>query len=98
MTTENQAVETVKELFGAHPEDLISPIKSASDALIWLEEIFSTIQKEALNERNGYRIRNLAQAGAYLASDMGNHVGCLHENYFERLKVAGVVPPGVKPA
>ena len=62
------AVKTCQDLFGEHPEDVISPIKSASDAFDWLEELFNTIKTEALNERNGYRIKHLAEMGAYLAS------------------------------
>lgn len=48
-----EQVAIVKELFDAHPEDVISPINSAAEALTWLEEIFATIKKEAINERNG---------------------------------------------
>lgn len=88
----NPSVEIVKELFGEHPEDVISPIKSAADTLGWLEEVFITIKNEALIERNGCRIRQLAEAGAYLAMDMSNYAGCQYETYINRLKDAGVVP------
>jgi hypothetical protein len=79
-------------LFGAHPEDVVTPIKSAADALGWLEEIFKTIQYEALKERNGHRIQQLAAAGSYLAADMGNYAGCQYETMIERLRKASVVP------
>ena len=85
------SVETCRSLFGEHPEDVISPIKSAADALSWLEELFHTIEREALNERNGYRIKHLAEMGAYLALDMGNYAGCQHETMIDRLRNAGVV-------
>lgn len=87
----NPSVETCRSLFGEHPEDVISPIKSAADALSWLEELFHTIEREALNERNGYRIKHLAEMGAYLALDMGNYAGCQHETMIDRLRNAGVV-------
>lgn len=86
------SVEACRSLFGEHPEDLISPIHSAADALSWLEEILNTIAREALDGRNGYRIKHLAEAGAYLALDMGNYAGHFHETVIARLRDAGVVP------
>ena len=91
--TTNPSVEIVKQLFGDHPEDIVSPIKSAAEALSWLEELFKTIEQEALQERNGYRIKELAAMGAYLALDMGNYAGHVHETYIDRLQTAGVVGP-----
>lgn len=88
--TPNEAA--CRSLFGEHPEDVISPIKSAADALGWLEELFNTIKREALNERSGFRIKHLAEAGAYLAADIGNFADCQHETMIERLRTAGVVP------
>lgn len=85
-TTPNEAACRI--LFGEHPEDVISPIKCAADALGWLEEILKTIQSEALQERNGHRIRQLAEAGAYLAADMSNYAGCQHETMIARLRSA----------
>lgn len=90
-TAKISSVEIVKKLFGDHPEDVISPIKSASDALGWLEELFKTIEKEALEERNGYRIKELAAMGAYLALDVGNYSSHMHETYIYRLQAAEVI-------
>lgn len=91
VAAKNPSVETCRNLFGENPEDVISPIKSAADTLTWLEEIFITIKNEALNERNGYRIKHLAEVGAYLALDMSNYAGCQHEAMIDRLRNAGVV-------
>ena len=58
-TTQHPATEPVevcRNLFGEHPADVISPIKSAADALSWLEELFRTISKDALDERKGHQI------------------------------------------
>ena len=87
----NPSVEACRSLFGEHPEDVISPINSAAEALMWLEEILRTIIREALDEHNGYRIKRLAEAGAYLALDMGNYAECQHETMIDRLRTAGVV-------
>jgi hypothetical protein len=88
------SVGIVKDLFDAHPEDVISPINSAAEALTWLEEIFDTIKKEALDGRNGYRIQRLAAAGAYIAADMGDYADHMYKNYLERLQIAGAVASG----
>lgn len=82
---------SVEELFGAHPEDVISPIKSAAETLSWLEEIFRTIARETLIERSECRINALAEMGAYLASDIGNYVDSEHEKYRDCLQKAGVI-------
>lgn len=82
------SIKAVRSLFGAHPEEVISPIKSAADALLWVEEILRTISREAMDERNGCRIKNLADAGAHLASDVGNFAGHAHETMIEHLSTA----------
>ena len=87
----NPSVEACRSLFGEHPEDVIAPINSASDTLYWLEEIFKTISREALDARAGYRIKHLAEAGAYLAFDIANFTDCQHETMIDRLRNAGVV-------
>jgi hypothetical protein len=91
-TTCKTGVAACRNLFGEHPEDVISPINSAAEALFWLEELFLTIAREALDERNGYRIKHLAEMGAYLASDVGNYAGYQHETMIDRLRNAGIVP------
>lgn len=87
-------IEVVKAVFGDHPEGVIGVINSAADALQWLEEILQTISREALDERKGYRIKRLAEAGAHLAQDMGDYTGCRHEEMMAKLREAGVAFPG----
>lgn len=79
-----------KEMFGEMPEDVISPINSASDALFWLDAIFTAIKKEAEGGCNLIQIRLLAEAGAYLAMDYGNFAGCQHETMLRSLKAQGL--------
>jgi hypothetical protein len=88
------AVENAKELFGEHPEDVISSINGAAEALGWLEEIFATIKNEADDARNRGRIKKLAAAGEYLAFDYANFTACKHEEYRDRLKAAGLIDSG----
>ena len=87
----NPSVEICLSLFGEHPEDVISPIRSAADALSWVGELFTIIEREALNERNGFRIKRLAEMGAYLALDIGNYADSQHGAMIDRLRSAGLV-------
>lgn len=88
--------EACRELFGAHPEDVLIPIKTAEDALGWLEEILNTIVRIAVESRApcSPRIQALAEAGRYLAMDMGNFVGCEYELKHGRLIAKGVASTG----
>lgn len=88
---ESALIDACKNAFGDHPEDIISLIKSTADTLSWLEELFKTIEREALNERNGYRIKHLAEMGAYLAFDIANFAGSEYEKMHDALVDAGII-------
>lgn len=76
------AIEVSRAVFGEHPDDVISPLNTASEALFWLEELFGVIQEEAdKNEPRLYRIKRLADMGKYLAFDMGNYVDGRHGDF-----------------
>lgn len=93
MSKRNEAaIATCRTIFGESPEDVIAPIKSAADTLWWLNEIFVTIKNEAGDPRNSMRVRNLAEAGAYLALDVANYAGCQHEGMIRCLHDAGIAP------
>ncbi len=94
MKQANQFIDPVKNLFGQHPLDVISPINSASESLLQLAELFKTISKEALIERNGYRIKRLAEAGAHIADDMSNYTDCVHESLVNNLRKSGITLEG----
>lgn len=91
--------EAVRTVFDDMPEDVISPIKTAADALGWIEQILITIQREVDDPRNRIRVRLLAEAAAYLACDVSDYAGHMHETYLGRLQVAGLdtVDAEVKP-
>lgn len=87
-----EQTKAVSELFGEQPEDVISPILSASEALCWVREIVLTIECDAADAgRNGGRIKRLAGAAAYIAGEFSNFAGCEYERLIDRLQVAGVV-------
>lgn len=89
-TTPTADIEFCKRLFDNHPEDVIAPLGYAGEALGWLEELFRTIAAEALKERNGYRIKHLAELGAHVACDSGGFAGSQHETLKEALIAAGI--------
>jgi hypothetical protein len=86
------SMEAAERLFGEQPEDVISPIKGASDAFAWLHEIFTTIRNESQIPQNSLRIRTLAEAGRYIASEFSNYTGQAHETMLQRLQAAGAAP------
>lgn len=90
MATKNSTLltEASCQLFGEHPEDVISPIDSAAEALGWLEEIFNVIKQKAESDEPNYSIKRLAEAGAYIASDIGNYVDSRHEEMRDRISAA----------
>lgn len=90
-TAAKSLVVASRDAFGLHPEDVISPISSASEVCDWLEEIFVSISREAEGKGCTTRIKRLAAAGAYLASDMGNYYDYQHEQMFASLKAVGIV-------
>lgn len=91
MHTHSPEAETCKALFGEMPEDVIDPLNCAAEALLWLNEICTTIKSEALDRGNGYRIKRLADAGAYLAQAFGDHARYRHETMLRQLHGAGIV-------
>lgn len=91
-TNTETIMSVCEKAFGLHPEDVIAPTKAAADMCHWLDEIFKTIRAEA--ESNGpvshFRIKHLANAGAYLAFDYSNYLGCQHEDMAAKLAEVGI--------
>lgn len=79
-----------KEMFGEMPEDVIYPIKSASNRLLLLNAIFKAIKNEASEENDPSQIKYLAEAGAYLAIDYGYFADNQHETMMLSLKAQGL--------
>lgn len=79
-----------QQVFGDHPVDVVSAIGWGEESLGWLEEIFRTIANDALDGRKGYRIKHLAELGAYLALDFSNLSGTQREKYQDNLIASGV--------
>lgn len=81
------AIEVSRAVFGEHPDDVISPLNTASEALFWLEELFGVIQEEAEKDNpRTYRIKLLADMGKYVALDMGNYVDCRHRDFRDAIQ------------
>jgi hypothetical protein len=63
----NPSIENCINLFGEHPEDVIAPISSASEALFWLEEICKTIAHEPIDPTNPLTPATQAEPNAWHA-------------------------------
>jgi hypothetical protein len=86
-------MEACRSLFGQYPEDVISTIKCAAEALSWLEEILRTISSDVLDARNRGRIKRLADAGVHLGFDVGEYAETQHEDMTDHLRAAGALGP-----
>ena len=96
--TDEGSEAIIRASFGQHPEDVISPVKTAADVFSWLEEIFASIRREAEGERvNTTRIRNLADCGVYVAAEFTNYLGVEHEGMSRSLASAGLLDDGKTP-
>ena len=87
--TPDDLIAAVKEAFGQHAEDVLSPAKMADEAFGWLHEIFISIQREVEGENFALRVAKLAAAGAYIAVDLENYCGSEHESMLQRLQEVG---------
>jgi hypothetical protein len=77
-----------------NPQDVLNTIKAAADALGWVAEIFSSIEKELQTPGEAWsdgRIKRLAEMGRYIASDFENIAGSQHDAY-ERNRSGWAVP------
>lgn len=83
--------EICEAAFGNHPADVIAVIDHAAETLLQLSEIFETISSES---DGSSRIKRLADAGAYIASDIANLTDARHEDFRESLRKAGLIPKG----
>lgn len=80
--------QTMKDVFGDHPTDVIDHIQYGAEALDWLESIFHAIEELHGNEGSKRHIKKLAGLGKYVAFDMSNTLGCQYESYSEKLEAA----------
>ena len=86
------AIEAViKQSFGKCTDEVLLAPKASAEAFGWLEEIFKCIKEESHKDSpDRFRLANLAGAGAYLAFDYQNFVGCEHETMVDALSAVGI--------
>ncbi len=91
-------VESSRQLFGRHPEDVISVVETAVSICSQLEAILVAIKKE-VSKSDGCLVRaeHLIEAGEYLASDIGNYLDCQREELVESLSSCGIPCAGKVP-
>lgn len=79
-----------RTIFGVHPEDVIAPIEFSCAALMQIEQILTVIVEtaRAADHRSAGRIKLLAEAAGYIASDISNTAGCCFEDYRDKMRAA----------
>lgn len=84
---QKQALSDCERIFGVkHPEDVVSPIRVASERLTWLENLFSII---ADDPKVSLQARRLAEMGRYVASDAADYTDCAHAELLEAIQKGG---------
>lgn len=70
-------MDTVHEVFGRGPDDVLSPMNTATEVLDWLMELFILTGQLAKEDKPGncQRIAKITELGKYLACDFSNYVG-----------------------
>jgi hypothetical protein len=87
----------ILQAFGQRAADVVLPVKASAEAFGWLDAILRSIGDEARKDKpDSFRIRDLAGAGAYIAFDYSNCIGCQHEDMVDRLNAAKVYAGGVE--
>ena len=84
-------IGAAKAVFGKHPEEVISLVKTGMDTLNWLGALFNVIQllkNHPSNHPSSYQIKYLVAMGDYIASDLSNFLDCEHEQMADCLKAA----------
>ena len=90
-------LETLKDAFAAHPEDVLSVMRTAVETLSQIEAQFASIKVhlERTNSPCEYA-KGLADAGVYLSQDIANYVDSRHETMRDSLLAHGVDCGGAK--
>lgn len=86
--------EVVKRTLGAYPEDIVDRMRTASDVLEWMSDIFDDIRDDAKSGRPDTvvlsRILRRLDRGKYLADDFANLVDCWREEMADAAKAVGI--------
>jgi hypothetical protein len=95
--TTSSPIETCRAVFGECPEDILSIVQTANDALEWFSYLFYEIEKLSRFEWSDESaslmeslstIKMLSGMGNYISSDIGEYVGCEAGKMAECLKAA----------
>lgn len=77
-----KTVESVKALFGEHPDDVLGDLDHGSDRFYQLAALFQAIAAESGPNSTA---RKLAQIGKYVADDAANFLDAQREGYVDAL-------------
>lgn len=89
-------LQHARAVLGQSPRDVSTYLNIGEDSLDWLTSIFSAI--EMYHERGGgeVHIKRLAGVGRFVASDIGELLGCANEKIIASIEAAEAAEGGAK--
>ena len=79
------AHQAVRDALGEWPEDVISQLESASNALFWIEAILRIASKQE-NQGPHTDAARMVEAARYIANDFANLADCERETMCDHLR------------
>lgn len=81
-------LQTARSVLGQSPRDVATYLSISTESFDWLSSVFKAI--EMLHENGGgeIHIKRLVGLGKYVADDIGNLIGCAHEEVVSAIEAA----------
>ena len=81
-------LQHARSVLGQSPRDVATYLSISTESLDWLSSVFKAI--EMLHEKGGgeIHIKRLVWLGKYVADDIGNLIGCAHEDIVSAIEAA----------
>lgn len=81
-------LQHARAVLGQSPRDVATYLSISTESLDWLSSVFKAI--EILHEKGGgeVHIKRLVGLGKYVADDIGNLIGCAHEEVVSAIEAA----------
>lgn len=81
-------IKAARSVLGQSPRDVATYLSISTESFDWLSSVFKAI--EMLHENGGgeIHIKRLVGLGKYVADDIGNLIGCAHEEIVAAIESA----------
>lgn len=89
-------LQHARTVLGQSPRDVATYLSISTESFDWLSSVFKAI--EILHEKGGgeIHIKRLVGLGKYVADDIGNLIGCAHEDIVSAIEAAEEQEGGAK--